>query len=161
MKNKQVKIRSFEDLRVWHEAISLAKSIYLITRENDSLSKDFSLVDQLRRASVSVSANIAEGFERRSQKEYRRFLSIAKGSVGEVRSLLRVAYEVDYIDSSTHQELRELTLKISRMLGRQMRVLEGYIASQNQPDRKKYFYLQSKKARCKKNVDRVWQRLVK
>ncbi|MEM9272261.1 MAG: four helix bundle protein [Cyanobacteria bacterium P01_F01_bin.143] len=146
MKNKQVKIRYFEDLRVWQSAISLAKSIYLITRENESLSRDFSLVDQLRRASVSVSANIAEGFERRSQKEYRRFLSIAKGSAGEVRSLLTLAYEVGYIDPSTHQELRELTLKISRMLGKQMRVLEGYITAQKKPYQRKNFSKFSKKA---------------
>ena len=153
MKNKQVKIRCFEDLRVWQSAISLAQSIYLITRENESLSRDFSLVDQLRRASVSVSANISEGFERRSKKEYLRFLSIAKGSVGEVRSLLTVAYEVNYINSSTYQESKKITLKISRMLGKQMRVLESHIATQNKPDRKRYFYFQSKKARCKKNVD--------
>ena len=145
MKNKQVKIRSFEDLRVWQSAISLAKSIYLITRENESLSRDFSLVDQLRRASVSVSANIAEGFERRSKKEYLRFLSIAKGSVGEVRSLLTVAYEVKYINSSTYQESRELTLKISRMLGKQMRVLEGYITAQKKPHQRKNFSKFSKK----------------
>lgn len=146
MKNKQVKIRHFEDLRVWQSAISLAKSIYLITRENDSLSKDFSLVDQLRRASVSVSANIAEGFERkRSKKEYLRFLSIAKGSVGEVRSLLTVAYEVKYINSSTYQESRELTLKISRMLGKQMRVNEEYITAQKKPHQRKNFAKFSKK----------------
>ena len=152
MSQKSQKIRTFEDLQVWQEAIALAKSIYYLTSENELLSKDFSLVDQLRRASVSVSANISEGFERRSKKEYLRFLSIAKGSVGEVRSLLTVAYEVGYLDSSTHQESRELALKISSMLGGQMRVLEDYIATQNKPNRKKYFYYQSNKKRPQKNT---------
>ncbi len=68
----------------------MVKQIYLITREGE-ISKDFGLRDQLRRAAVSVPTNIAEGFERYSRKEYVNFLNIAKGSAGEVRSLLRVA----------------------------------------------------------------------
>ena len=128
MTENKPKSRTFEDLQVWQKAIALAKSIYHLTANNEGLSQDYGLVDQLRRASVSTSANIAEGFERKSKKEYLRFLSIAKGSVGEVRSLLRVAYEVGYIDAATHQEQRELALKISRMLARQMKVLASYIA---------------------------------
>lgn len=155
MKIKQAKIRTFEDLRAWQDAVSLAKSIYRLTGENEPLSNDYSLVDQLRRASVSTSANIAEGFERKSKKEYLRFLSIAKGSVGEVRSLLRVAYEVNYIDTDTHQELRELTLKISRMLGRQMRVLESYIVTQNKQNRSRYSNFQSNKKKFQKNNAKI------
>ena len=79
MKETKQKSRTFEDLQVWQEAIALAQKIYQITRESEDLSRDRSLVDQLRRASVSISANVSEGFERRSQKEYLRFLSIAKG----------------------------------------------------------------------------------
>lgn len=103
-----------------------------------------------------------EGFERkRSKKEYLRFLSIAKGSVGEVRSLLTVAYEVGYIDISTHQELRELTLKISRMLGKQMRVIESYITTQNKPNRSRYFSFQSNKKRPKKNTAKTSSNFIK
>ena len=66
------------------------------------LSQDFGLKDQIRRASVSIPTNIAEGFERSSRKEYIQYLNIAKGSAGEVRSLLRVGFEIGYIEASTH-----------------------------------------------------------
>ncbi len=88
-KDKTRKTKTFEDLQMWQEAIALAEKIYQITSQSEDLSRDRSLVDQLRRASVSVSANISEGFERRSMKEYLRFLSIAKGSAGEVRGVAK------------------------------------------------------------------------
>ncbi|MGV0106364.1 four helix bundle protein [Nostoc sp. DSM 114160] len=72
------KIETFEDLKVWQKGIDLVKQIYLITKKGE-LSKDFALRDQLRRASVSIPTNIAEGFERYSRKEYLNFLNIAKG----------------------------------------------------------------------------------
>ena len=87
---KSNKIETFEDLRVWQKGISLVKQVYLITREGE-ISRDFGYQDQLRRAAVSIPTNIAEGFERYSRKEYVNFLNIAKGSAGEVRSLVRVA----------------------------------------------------------------------
>ena len=76
------KIESFEDLRVWQKGIQLVKQIYLITNE-EKLSRDFGLKDQLRRASVSIPTNVAEGFEGASRKEYLNFLNIAKGSAGD------------------------------------------------------------------------------
>lgn len=91
--NQRKQVRSFEDLIVWQMGIELVKRVYLLTATG-SLSKDFGLRDQIRRASVSVPTNIAEGFERGSRKEYLQFLNFAKGSAGEVRSLLRVALEV-------------------------------------------------------------------
>lgn len=121
------KSRTFEDLQMWQEAIALAQKIYQITRESEDLSGDRSLVDQLRRASVSISANVSEGFERRSQKEYLRFLSIAKGSAGEVRSLLSVVHAVGYVDFETFWQLREDALSISKMLGHNMKLLERRI----------------------------------
>jgi four helix bundle protein len=86
-------VRSFEDLIVWQKAIEFVKKVYLLTNEGD-FKRDFGLRDQLRRAAVSIPTNIAEGFERASRKEYLTFLVIAKGSAGEARSLLRVAWEV-------------------------------------------------------------------
>ncbi|MCC0178075.1 four helix bundle protein [Waterburya agarophytonicola K14] len=126
--NKQ-KSRTFEDLQVWQEAIALAQKIYQITRESEDLSGDRSLVDQLRRASVSISANVSEGFERQrhSKKEYLRFLSIAKGSAGEVRSLLSVAHAVGYVDFKTFWQLREDALSVSKMLGHHMKQVERRI----------------------------------
>ena len=113
------KIESFEDLRVWQKGIQLVKQVYVITNDG-KLSRDFGLKDQLRRASVSIPTNVAEGFERRSRKEYLNFLNIAKGSAGEVRSLLRVALEVGYIEQSTYSKLNNQAMELSRMLFNQI-----------------------------------------
>jgi len=117
------KIESFEDLLVWQKGIALVKQIYLVTAEG-SLSKDFGLRDQLRRAAVSIPTNIAEGFERSSRKEYLLFFNIAKGSAGEVRSLLRVALEIGYLDQATYDQLRNHALELSRYLANQIRALK-------------------------------------
>ncbi|MBD2451526.1 four helix bundle protein [Nostoc sp. FACHB-152] len=114
------KIETFEDLKVWQKGIDLVKQIYLRTKEGE-LSKDFGLRDQLRRASVSIPTNIAEGFERYSRKEYLNFLNIAKGSAGEVRSLLRVALEVGYLDQPTYTQLSNQAMELSRMLSNQIK----------------------------------------
>ena len=100
------KIECFEYLYIWQKAVEYAKEIYLITDKKE-LKSDFGLKDQMRRASVSISTNIAEGFERRSRKEYLNFLNIAKGSAGEIRSLIYVASEISYIDTIEHKHLRE------------------------------------------------------
>lgn len=113
------KIETFEDLKVWQKGIDLVKQIYLRTKEGE-LSRDFGLKDQLRRASVSIPTNIAEGFERYSRKEYLNFLNIAKGSAGEVRSLLRVALEVGYLDQPTYTQLSNQAMELSRMLSNQI-----------------------------------------
>ena len=110
-----MKIESFEDLRVWQAGIQLFKQIYMVSKEGE-LSRDFGLRDQLRRASVSIPTNIAEGFERRSRKEYVNFLNIAKGSAGEVRSLLRVALEIGYLNEETYARLSQQVIEISKML---------------------------------------------
>lgn len=116
------KIETFEELRVWQKGIELVKQIYLLTKDGD-LSKDFGLKDQLRRASVSIPTNIAEGFERFSRKEYVQFLNIAKGSAGEVRSLLRVALEVGYLDKPKYDELYSCAMELSRMLSNQIQAI--------------------------------------
>lgn len=113
------KVESFEDLRVWQKGIQLVKQVYVITNDG-KLSRDFGLKDQLRRASVSIPTNVAEGFERRSRKEYLNFLNIAKGSAGELRSLLRVALEVGYIEQSTFSKLNNQAMELSRMLFNQI-----------------------------------------
>lgn len=115
-------VRSFEDLIVWQKAIQLAKDVYMATSQG-SISKDYGLKDQLRRASVSISANIAEGFEREGLKEYLHFLNISKGSTGEVRSLLQIALEVAYLPAVAHGKLRESALELSRFLANQMKSL--------------------------------------
>jgi four helix bundle protein len=117
------RIENFEDLRVWQKGIELVKQVYFLTAA-EKLSKDFGLRDQLQRSAVSVPTNIAEGFERSSRKEYVRFLLIAKGSAGEVRSLLRVALELNFIDQVRYNDLRASLLELSRSLAAQIRSLQ-------------------------------------
>ena len=118
------RIESFEDLVVWQRGIELVKEVYLVTSDGE-LKRDFGLRDQIRRAAVSIPTNIAEGFERASRKEYLLFLNIAKGSAGEVRSLLRVALEVGYLEQSKHDELRDSVLRLSRYLSNQIKAIKN------------------------------------
>ncbi|WP_010134400.1 four helix bundle protein, partial [Ochrovirga pacifica] len=106
---------SFEDIEAWQKARELNKLIYQITSKTN-FSKDFDLVRQIRRASISVSSNIAEGFERQSNKEFSRFLFIAKGSIGEVRSQMYLALDIGYIDETDFNKIKKSVLEISRML---------------------------------------------
>jgi len=96
-----MKIQKFEDMKVWQEARTLVNQIYKSTSKQ-KFSKDFGLRDQIQRAAVSVMSNIAEGYERDSNKEFIRFLLYSKGSVGEVRSLLYIAQDLSYL---TEEEL--------------------------------------------------------
>jgi len=90
-------IRRFEDIQAWQEARKLVKMIYVLTDEG-KFAKDFGLRDQIRRASVSIMANIAEGFDCDSQVEFARFLGIARRSAVEVQSLLYAALDIGYIN---------------------------------------------------------------
>jgi four helix bundle protein len=87
---KAKKVMGFEDLLVWQKGLEIVKQFYLISKEGE-LCRDFALRDQLRRAAISILTNFAEGYKRTSRKEYINFLNYAKGSTGEVRSLLSVA----------------------------------------------------------------------
>ena len=100
------KVQCFEDLFIWQKAVEFAKEIYLIT-EKKGLKNDFGLKSQMRDSAVSISSNIAEGFERRSRKEYLNFLNFAKGSAGEIRSQLCVAFEIGYLEKPELENLRE------------------------------------------------------
>ena len=117
------KIESFEDLIVWQKGIELVKEIYLHTGDGD-FKKDYALRDQIRRAAVSIPTNIAEGFERASRKEYLLFLNIAEGSAGEVRSLLRVAFEVGYLNQANYERLGGEVTVLSRRLYSQIKSLK-------------------------------------
>ena len=108
-------IRKFEDIQAWQNAIALADAIYAETRR-PAFAKDYGLADQMRRSAVSVSSNIAEGFERESNQEFVRFLSIAKGSAGELRSQLYVARNAGYIDADRFHELHALASEVGRIL---------------------------------------------
>lgn len=119
---KRKSVETFEDLLVWQKGIEIVKQIYLISKDGN-LSKDFTLRDQLRRAALSIPTNIAEGFERSSRKEYLNFLNFAKGSAGELRSLLLVASEIGCLDTAKHTELRNSILELSRYLSNPIKSL--------------------------------------
>lgn len=106
------KFSSFEEIISWQKSRELNKDIYNITNKNSSFSKDFGLRDQIRRSSISISSNIAEGFERETTKEFIRFLYIAKASSGEFRSQLYLAFDLDYI---TKDEFSKLNLKVNEV----------------------------------------------
>jgi four helix bundle protein len=108
-------VRRFEDLEVWIAAKDASVMIYKIT-ENESLRKDFGLKDQIRRASISVISNIAEGFQRNGNKEFIQFLSIAKGSAGEVRAQLYIIKELNFINEEEFVLLYEKVTQVSKML---------------------------------------------
>ena len=118
------KIEKFEDLFIWQKRIEFVKDIYLIT-EKEGLNKDFGLKNQIRNAAVSIPTNIAEGFERRSRKEYLNFLNIAKGSSGEVRSLLYVAFEVGFINKKEFEGLREKSKFLSGSITNHMNSIKN------------------------------------
>ena len=105
-------IEKFEDIKVWQKAELLSLEIYKLFNKN----KDYRFRDQIQAAAVSVMNNIAEGFERKGNKELGRFLYISKGSCGEVRSMLYLAIELRYISSTEFNVLYEMTSEISRML---------------------------------------------
>ena len=111
-----MKIDRFEDLIAWKKARELTKEIYEVTGQG-LFSKDFGLRDQIRRASVSIMSNLAEGFERGSAKEFHQFLVIAKASCAEVRSQLYVAFDVGYVSEANFSVLEKKAAEVSRIIG--------------------------------------------
>lgn len=107
-----MKANRFEDIIAWQKAKTLTLLIY----RNFKLCKDFSFKNQIERASISVMNNIAEGFERQTNKDFRNFLFIAKGSCGEIRSMLSGAVEMGYMSEKDFSTISDLTTEISRML---------------------------------------------
>jgi four helix bundle protein len=114
-----MKIEKFEDIISWKKSQSLAIIIYGIFSKN----KDFGFKNQIERAVISIGNNIAEGFERKGNKEFKQFLFIAKGSCGEVRSMLYVALELKYISKEEFKTLINGAEEISRLLSGLIKVL--------------------------------------
>ncbi len=106
---------SFEEIESWKRSRIFNKKIYKVTNTL-KFDKDLSLKRQIRRASVSISSNIAEGFERNTDKDFSRFLYIAKASAGEVRSQLYLSYDLGYIDEKIFNSLKEEITEISKII---------------------------------------------
>lgn len=122
-------IQRFEEMKVWQDSRNLSKEIYNITK-NREFKRDFGLRDQIQRASVSIMSNIAEGYERDSNKELIRFLKYSKGSVGEVRSLLYVALDQEYINSSQFDQLKHAATSISTQIANFIKYLRNRVTAQ-------------------------------
>ena len=105
----------FEELQVWQKAKMLSVDVYTSCRAG-SVATDRSLRDQMQRASVSAMSNIAEGFERYSGAEFRHFLSIARGSVGELRSQVHLAQELGLLRDEDSNRLRSKCVELTRMI---------------------------------------------
>jgi four helix bundle protein len=117
----------FENLEVWKRAARLSADIY---KELARL-KDYSYRDQITRSGLSVSSNIAEGFERGSQKECMVFLSYAKGSSGELRTQIYIGMDIGYIDQATGREWIKEAKEISAMLGGLIKTKRNFIQTQS------------------------------
>ncbi len=122
-------VRRFEDLEAWKFGRELTQSVYPLTRK-ERFSKDFGLSDQIRRGATSVMTNVAEGFERGSNKDFVRFLFIARASAGEVRSLLYVALDQGYITEEEFNTTADLCIQTSRIiwgLVKSLRTKSGWV----------------------------------
>jgi len=115
-------IKRFEDIRGWQVARTLTTQVYNLCKTSPGLRRDRRLRDQIQAASVSVMSNIAEGFSRRTDKEFTQFLFIAKGSAAEAQSLLYVAIDQDYVNDKDFSQLYEKTEEVAR-------ILSGFITS--------------------------------
>jgi len=119
-----MKIDKFEDIKAWKEARLLTRDIYKATKR-DGFLKDFSLVDQVRRASVSIMANIAEGFDAGSNAEFCKFLSYSQRSASELQSHLYVALDQNYISSNVFRELYDKCYQVKSLIGGFIKYLKG------------------------------------
>jgi len=119
-----MKITTFEEIESWKEARVLTKQIYRTTTMS-RLSKDFGLRDQMQRASVSIMANIAEGFDAGSRKSFVGFLSYAYRSTSELQSLLYVAADLSYVEHHEFEQIYHQAMKTKKLIGGLMRYLRG------------------------------------
>jgi len=115
----------FEDLEAWQQARQLVNEIYSLTRENSSLSKDSGLTGQTERAAVSIMSNVAEGFERTHLPEKIQFYNIARGSTGEVRSLLYVISDNYPRSAPVAERLRGTAISVGKLVSGLLRSTEG------------------------------------
>lgn len=121
------RIERFEDIEAWRDARLLVKQIYEISNDGP-FGRDFGLRDQIRRAAVSTMSNIAEGFERGSSKDFIRFLFMAKGSVGEVRSQLYTAVDLGYLEQGCADENMGAAQSVSRQIAGFIKYLKSRTA---------------------------------
>jgi four helix bundle protein len=116
-------IKCFEDLEIWKNAQELAKMVYDLCIRNEKIRQDFEFKNQIKKAALSISNNIAEGFEYNNNADFHRFLRIAKGSCGEVRNCLRFSVKMNY----TQQKDVDIEINLAISLGKQIGSLMIYL----------------------------------
>lgn len=119
-----MKIDRFEDIKAWQKAKELANHIYAVTNKGD-FAKDYSLKEQIRRASISAMSNIAEGYARQTDREFAQFLYIALGSIAELQSQLYLAQDLNYISKEEFDRLYEQGTEVARLITGFIKYLQG------------------------------------
>ncbi len=115
-------IARFEDIEAWQKARELTREIYVVTNQG-AFARDFGLRDQIRRASISIMSNIAEGFGRGGNREFAQFLSLARGSVSEVQAQLYVATDAGYLTNDQFRFLYDIAQSTGKLIGGFIRYL--------------------------------------
>ncbi len=128
-------VTSFEELDIWKKALDLGAIIYELCDINPKISKDFTFKDQVKRAALSISNNIAEGFEYSNNNDFWRFLRIAKGSCGEVRSCLHFSVRVKYETIDKVRYMIEFARTLGRQIGNLMKYLKKNKAEQSKTNK--------------------------
>ena len=123
------KVVHYRDLHVWNDGVALAVLVYRVTDVFPKV-EQFGLTHQMRRAAVSIPSNIAEG-HRRSDKEFGRFLEIARGSLAELETQIEIAIQIDYLKSDNQNELVSRTGSVGRQLSALLRTVSGNLATRN------------------------------
>lgn len=119
-----MRIRNYRELLVWQKGHQLALEIYRVTVGFPKV-EQFGLTDQLRRAAISVPSNVVEGYERGSNKEFKHFLSIARGSTGEVRAQIELARDIGYMQDDDFEKIFDLTTEVHKMINSLIKKLES------------------------------------
>lgn len=132
-----MKIERFEDIEAWREARKLVSLIYQVVNKNPEFKKDFRLVNQIQAAAVSSMSNIAEGFSRRSNKEFIQYLFISKSSAAEVQSQLYVALDQKYISKENFNRIYEQAEVVSKMDSGFIKYLNSQLKQFNKPNKLK------------------------
>ena len=114
-----MRIEKFEDILSWQKSKNLAVFVYETFKDN----RDYGFKDQIQRAVVSISNNIAESYERRSNKEFKQFLYVAKGSCREVRSMAYIAVGLKYLNDGNFEKINSDSLEVSKLLSGLIKVL--------------------------------------
>ena len=119
-------ISTFKDLTLWQEAMELVIDVYKITKQFPK-SEMYGLCSQMQRCAVSVPSNIAEGHQRNSTPQFLQFISIARGSLGELETQIILAFRLEYLDKNTKEELLNRVARVGRLIGGMMKSLKAKV----------------------------------